>query len=168
MHILATQAQHQSSGLINLPSEILVEVFKHLEGASRVCLALTSRETAGYGRFVDLRISFPSMELRQSPDWLLFMQQLKTWMPANLRYCGSCHCYILKEQGPLQAAVETISNTQPEAENEGTEIYAEQKAADPEAKKDGANVLIIEVLWSTVNVTLFPMTSTSAKTVVDW
>jgi hypothetical protein len=63
--------------------------------------------------------------------------------------------------------VETISNTQPEAENERTVIYAEQKAADPEAKKDGANVLINEILWSTVNVTLFPMTSTSAKTFLD-
>jgi F-box domain len=73
LHALATKSQGQSSTLTNLPTELLVKVFRNLDGASRICLALSCKKTAKYGDLFNMRLTFPSTELRQNLDWLLFM-----------------------------------------------------------------------------------------------
>jgi hypothetical protein len=81
----------EPSGLCSLPYEILDFIWKDLSPASSVVLMMACKQFAKIGKLRDTKPP-PTDGLRYY--WML--SKLASWMPRNLRLCGSCRMYRMR------------------------------------------------------------------------
>ncbi len=93
--------------LDDLPNDVLLVVFKHLDVPSRICLGVSSKFFAEMSTMVNTSLTdqptvvrfhescqkLPCMFVNHISDRRILMLELKTWMPRNYRLCWVCVKY---------------------------------------------------------------------------
>ena len=95
----SSTAVDQAPNLLDLPVEVLMEIFTQLHCApSQIKLALTCKQLACLASQTDLGLSVSSPKYAGFLPPAVFdvpglMSSLRSWMPTHLKFCGHCLTY---------------------------------------------------------------------------